>query len=180
MNENNRMIKCKAAVGILETSADTAPQHIIILPQSASKKLSSRSTVMVNGLIDGFHFQTALEPDGQMSHWFVISKDMLKRLSLKTGDIVNLEIAPTKQWPEPEIPADLQQALAADPDAHSTWQNTTAMARWEWVRWLDAVILPETRKVRPSKLCSMLASGKRRPCCFNRAMRTPPKSAMLT
>jgi hypothetical protein len=53
------------------------------------------------------------------------------------------------------------------------------MARWDWLNWMDAVKLAETRKERPKKLVSMLKGGKRRPCCFNRAARTQPKVAEL-
>jgi len=31
------------------------------------------------------------------------------------GDTVTLAIVPAQEWPEPEVPEDLQNALAADP-----------------------------------------------------------------
>jgi uncharacterized protein YdeI (YjbR/CyaY-like superfamily) len=97
------------------------------------------------------------------------------------GDTIDFEIEPipVKEWPEPKVPADLKKALWADPHTHSLWDNLTPMARWDWVRWTDTVKLAETRRERPEKLCSMLRAGKRRPCCFNRAARTPPKEAEL-
>ena len=95
------------------------------------------------------------------------------------GDTIALEIEPTKVWPEPEVPMDLKNALATDPQAHALWEDITPMARWEWINWMDIVKQNETRKVRPEKLCSMLKSGKRRPCCFNRALLATPRSAEL-
>jgi uncharacterized protein YdeI (YjbR/CyaY-like superfamily) len=104
---------------------------------------------------------------------------MLNKLGKRPGDRIDVELTPIKLWPDPEIPPDLQKAFTADRQAFTRWQDITPIARWDWIRWLEAVKLAETRKERPQKLCSMLNSGKRRPCCFNRALRTPPKRAIL-
>ena len=150
---------------------------VVTLPKDASSQLPSRGTVMVKGVIKDLDFRAPLEPDGKGSHWFRLSRAMGKALNVVSGDVITVELEATKLWPEPEVPADLQKALTADHDAHDRWVSVTPMARWEWIRWAEAVKLAETRKERPQKLCSMLKSGKRRPCCFNRAMFTPPKVA---
>jgi Domain of unknown function (DUF1905) len=49
---------------------------ILRLPESASVKLPSRGQTMVEGTINGLHFQTPLEPDGKLSHWFRVDKAM--------------------------------------------------------------------------------------------------------
>ncbi len=41
---------------------------LLKLPKSASAKLPSRGMTMVEGTINGFRFQAALEPDGKGSH----------------------------------------------------------------------------------------------------------------
>jgi hypothetical protein len=48
------------------------------------------------------------------------------------------------------------------------------MARWEWVRWVNATQNPATRKGRVEASISKMKSGKRRPCCFNLAACTDP------
>src|SRR3979411_614454 len=88
------------------------------LPKSASAKLPSRGMTMVEGTINGFRFQAALEPDGKGSHWFRIDKTMREAAGAKAGDTVTLAIEPTKDWPEPKVPADLKSAFTADPQAH--------------------------------------------------------------
>jgi hypothetical protein len=140
------------------------------LPASASEKLPSRGMVMAEGTINGFHFQAALEPDGKRSHWFRVDQAMRKGANTAAGDTAALEIEPLKEWPEPELPADLQEALAVDPKAHDLWQATTTKARWDWIRWIRSTKNSETRKVRIGKTRSKLKSGKRRPCCFNRSL----------
>jgi hypothetical protein len=158
---------------------DVGPDPVITLPKAASTKLSSRSTTLVNGIINGRRFFAALEPDGQGSHWFTVDKTLGKAARVAMGDTADIEIdpIPVKEWPEPKVPADLKKAIAADKQIQALWEDITPMARWDWVRWVDTVKLVETRRERPERLCSMLRSGKRRPCCFNRSAQTPPKVA---
>ena len=148
---------------------------ILRLPKEASAKLPSRGLSMVKGTVDGSPVQTALEPDGKGSHWFRIDDSLGKALNVAAGDTVKLEIEPTKAWPEPDVPADIQKGLAANKPAQNLWVKITPMARWEWIRWIRATNKDETRKRRIEVACSKLKSGERRPCCFNSNMCTEPK-----
>lgn len=40
------------------------------------------------------------------------------------GDMVTFEIMSVDQEPEPEIPPDLEEALAAAPEARAVWDDT--------------------------------------------------------
>ena len=51
------------------------------------------------------------------------------------------------------------------------------MARWEWVRWINATKNPDTRRRRVEVTISKMKDGKRRPCCFNLASCTDPQLA---
>lgn len=148
---------------------------IVTLPKNESQKLPSRGIVMVKGAINNLPFQTVLEPDGQGSHWFIVDKDMQKRIKANTGDTVKLSIEPTKEWIEPKIPTDLEKALAGNPTASKTWEDITPMARWDWIRWIRSTNNPETRRIRIEKTFSKFKDGKRSPCCFNRAACTMPE-----
>ncbi|HEV7454501.1 MAG TPA: YdeI/OmpD-associated family protein [Candidatus Saccharimonadales bacterium] len=148
---------------------------ILKLSQSASAKLPSRGQVMVKGTINGFRFQTALEPDGNGSHWLKVGKSMQKSAKAGAGDTVALAIEPTKQWPEPAIPADLQAALDDHPRIQTLWMDITPMARWEWIRWIGSTSKPETRQRRIEVAGSKLRAGTRRSCCFNRNMCCVPE-----
>lgn len=147
---------------------------ILQLPQEASAQLPSRGQVMVEGSINGFHFQTPLEPDGKGSHWFKIDNTLSKVADITADDTVALEIEPSKKWPEPEIPADLQKALVADKQVHALWTKITPMARWEWMRWIRSTGREETRKKRIEVALSKMRNGERRPCCWNRNLSTEP------
>jgi hypothetical protein len=148
---------------------------ILRLPEKASVKLPSRGQVAVQGTINGHGFQTVLEPDGGAGHWMRIDGELQQTAALSAGDTATLEIESLKDWPEPNVPQDLEAALAAAPKKiQALWKDITPMARWEWVRWVNATQNPETRNRRVEVSISKMKSGKRRPCCFNLAACTDP------
>lgn len=150
---------------------------IVQLPSEASAELPSRGQVAITGTIDGHTFETVVEPDGRRGHWLSIDESLLKELTLSDGDTVALELQPTKDWPEPNIPDDLSVALDEAPDLAETWNDITPMARWEWVRWVNATKNPQTRERRVEVSISKLRDGKRRPCCFDLSSCTDPELA---
>ncbi len=67
---------------------------------------------------------------------------------------------------EPRVPTDLGKALAGAPKAKAKWSDLTPIARMDFISWIDSAKQQETRKRRIERACSMLAAGKRRPCCY--------------
>jgi hypothetical protein len=149
-------------------------QTILRLPEAASSKLPSRGMSIVEGTFVGHAFQTPLEPDGIGSHWFRVSKTLLKAARAKVGDSVSVALEPMARWPEPKVPEDLATALASDPQAHTIWLDITPLARWDWIRWIGATRNADTRTMRIEKTLSKLRSGMRAACCFNRSQCTDP------
>ena len=148
---------------------------ILRLPAEASGKLPSRGQVAVRGTIDGHAFQTVLEPDGQSGHWMRIDGGLGRSAALNSGDTATVEMESLKDWPEPNVPPDLETALGAAPrHIQELWNEITPMSRWEWVRWVNATPNPDTRRRRVEVTISKMKSGKRRPCCFNLASCTDP------
>ncbi len=148
---------------------------LLRLPEQASGELPSRGQVAVQGTINGHRFQTVLEPDGYLGHWMRIDGKLQRAAAVSAGDTATLEIEPLEDWPEPSVPQDLEAALAAAPrKIQDLWEDITPMARWEWVRWVNATGNPDTRKRRVEVSVSKMKSGKRRPCCFNLAACTDP------
>jgi len=142
----------------------------LILPLAASAKLPTRSMTAVEGTINGVPFEAVLEPDGQKSHWLKVPEKLSQAAGINFGDTVALEIAPAAEEPEPEVPSDLRAALAtAEPKARDIWEDITPIARRDWIHWISSAKQAETRTRRVKNACSMLASGKRRACCFDRS-----------
>lgn len=153
---------------------------ILRLPDDASAKLPTRGMLMVAGTLNGVPFKNLLEPDGKYgpgkkpSHWFSPDKKLLENAHAKEGDVVKVSLEPTKEWVEPDVPADLKKALLTSPKAEALWREITPLARWDWIRWIRAVKTEDTRKKHIEVALDKLNKGMRRPCCFNRNLCSDP------
>jgi Domain of unknown function (DUF1905)/Bacteriocin-protection, YdeI or OmpD-Associated len=162
-------IRFDATLSAIDTST------VVRLPETASKDLPSRGQVAVHGTINGVEFSTVLEPDGNSGHWMRVDDTLQHAAGIGAGDTATIDIEVTKDWPEPGVPQDLGAALAAAPQQiRDLWDAITPMARWEWVRWVNATNNPDTRARRVEVSISKMNSGKRRPCCFNLSACTDP------
>jgi hypothetical protein len=170
MTKTASPIRCKAKLLRPAESAEGDSWTFLILPKSASAKLPTRSMTAIEGTINGAPFEATLEPDGEGSHWLRVDRALREAARAEVGDAVELEIAPAAEEPEPNVPADLQMALAGAPaKARDVWEDITPIARRDWIHWVTSAKKAETRVKRVQNACSMLASGKRRVCCFDRS-----------
>jgi hypothetical protein len=163
---NKSTIRFKAKLFRPDATAKIWSWALLTLPKSASAKLPSRGMTMVEGTINSIPFRAALEPNGKGSHWFRVNKAMHDAAGADSGDTVTVEITRAGEEPEVRVPMDLRKALRAAPLAQASWADITPMARRDWIFSISSAKQPETRRRRIEKACSMLASGKRRLCCF--------------
>ena len=163
------------AIGFAARLDTIGSSTLVRLPKEASGRLPSRGQVAVRGSINGHEFQTVLEPDGLKGHWIRVDEQLQHAADKGAGDMVSFTIEATRDWPEPDVPPDLATALAAAPQkTRDMWTDITPMARWEWVRWVNATASPATRHRRVEVTISKMNSGKRRPCCFDLSACTDP------
>jgi Bacteriocin-protection, YdeI or OmpD-Associated/Domain of unknown function (DUF1905) len=159
----------------LSTMEDTT---LVRLPKDASERLPSRGQVAVRALLAGHEFKTVVEPDGRRGHWIRVDEALRQAAGVGPGDIAEVTLQVVPDWPEPDVPDDLRAALAdASPKIRDVWHDITPMARWEWVRWVQATRNPQTRQRRVEVTISKMDTGKRRPCCFDLASCTDPHLA---
>src|SRR5882672_7878090 len=164
--ENKSTIRFSAKLFRPKATETIGSRTLLTLPKNASAKLPSRGMTMVEGTINGFPFRAALEPNGKGSHWLWVDKAMHDAAGADAGDTVTVEITRAGEEPEIRVPMDLRKALAAAPLAQASWTDITPMARRDWIFSISSARQPETRRRRIEKACDMLASGKRRLCCF--------------
>ncbi|MDN5923874.1 MAG: YdeI/OmpD-associated family protein, partial [Xanthomonadales bacterium] len=139
----------------------------LLLPKSASDTLPRRGRTSVEGRINGQPFTATLDPDGQLSHWLKVDEALRKAAGIHVGDTVTVQLAPAACEPEPPLPDDLRQALAQCDKAKAVWDNTTTLARLDWIHWIESAKQAKTRKQRVATACDKLASGMKRVCCFD-------------
>jgi hypothetical protein len=144
---------------------------LLTLPKSASAKLQSRGAITVEGTINNLPFRATLAPDGKGSHQLNMGNAMCDALGATTLHTVAVEITRVGEEAETRVPMDLRKTLTAlakagQQQAIDSWKDITPMARRDWIFSISTAKLAETRKRRIEKACDMLASGKRRLCCF--------------
>ncbi|MCS3493931.1 MULTISPECIES: YdeI/OmpD-associated family protein [Micrococcaceae] len=150
-------------------------RKIIRLDQESSDKLPSRGQVAVELLQAHEGHVVVIDPDGRRGHWLALDGQGAPQLLAEAGDQVELTARVARTWPETGIPQDLASALGEAGDLDEMWAGLTAMARWEWVRWIGATKNPSTRERRVEASISKLRDGKRRPCCFDLSSCTDPE-----
>lgn len=64
------------------------------------------------------------------------------------------------------LPKDLRAELAAHDDALAAWQDITALARNEFICWVEDAKQDATRERRIRRTREELQEGMRRPCCW--------------
>lgn len=143
--------------------------NFLRVPKAASSRLPSRGMTAVQGTLGGAPFRATLQPDGKGSHWMKVPRKLREAAGAAAGAIVQVEMTPAAKQPEPRVPVDLRAALAATPVAGAAWKDITAIARRDWTQWITSAKQPQTRARRILAACDMLASGKRRVCCFDRS-----------
>ena len=65
-----------------------------------------------------------------------------------------------------ELPTDLRQALMANATALEAWNDITALARNEFICWVEDAKQESTRARRIQRTQEELEEGQRRPCCW--------------
>lgn len=167
MTQDQPISQFKAALRRPVSPGDEASWAFVVLPKSVSDTLPRRGRTSVEVTLNGQHFLATLEPDGQLSHWLRLDSQLLAAAGIDMDATAEFEIKPVEQEPEPEVPADLQAALQAAPDALEIWDDTTTLARVDWIHWIVTAKQAKTRAKRIADACNMLAEGKRRVCCFD-------------
>lgn len=79
-----------------------------------------------------------------------------------------------------KLPDDLKKALLADKAALKAWEDISALARNEWICWVENAKLIDTRNRRITRTHTELAEGIRRPCCWPGCMHRTDKALSPT
>lgn len=149
-------------------------QVIIRLPEALSQSLPARGMVMAQGCLGDAEFVLPLEPDGRGGHFLLVPQKLADAAKLQVGLPVSLGLSPATDWPAPDLPQDMAQALL-DNHVLDVFASLTVKARWEWLRFTRSTKNPATRQKRIGVMLDKLRKGDRRPCCFNTATCTLPE-----
>ncbi len=76
-----------------------------------------------------------------------------------------------------DLPDDIREVLATNPEVREKWNMLTPLARNEWICWVTIVKKAETRAEHIERLLADIEKGKKRPCCWPGCPHRRPNAA---
>jgi len=130
------------------------------VPFVAEKAFGRGGQIKVKGAINGISFRSSLMPDGDGSHFLVVSKFVRDKAKIKVGERVQVSVEPDGEPRVIEAPPDLAKALSKTKDAKAAWDSFSYSHRKAYVEWIVSAKKDETRKSRVEKAAPMIAARK--------------------
>ena len=109
--------------------------------------------------VAGYSYRSTIAPYGD-EFFLPLNRKNREAAGLAAGDTVEVAIEVDTEPRTIEPPADLAEALDANPDAASTFDSFSYSHRREYVEWIDEAKRPETRERRIAKTIERLVDGR--------------------
>jgi len=132
------------------------------IPFNVEEVFGTKTRVPVTGTVNGSPFRNHLLPEGDGTHAMAFGKDLQIATGAKAGDLVSVKLTLDEAERTVDVPAELQEALAADPAAGAIFEALAYSHKKEYAQWIAEAKKPETRSTRIAKALEMLKAGKKR------------------
>jgi hypothetical protein len=127
------------------------------------KAAFGRARAPVRVTVGGTHtFRTTVAVYGGAG-WVGLRKSQLAELGLQARGHVDLLVELGEQPREVELPIELAEALASDPEAAAAFDALSSSHRKEYAQWVDEAKRSATRNDRAAKSVQRLRDGTRTP-----------------
>ena len=120
-----------------------------------------KKRVKVKATIEGEPYRGTLVRMGEPCHILVILKNIREKVGKDFGDEIEVMVEEDLEPRVVEVPPELAQALAQDPQAESFFQRLSYTHQKEYVTWVESAKQEITRNSRIAKTIEMLKQGKR-------------------
>ena len=149
------------AVTFETTLSATGNNTGIEVPEDVIERLGRgrRPPVLVD--LDGHEYRSTVGVMGGRS-LISVSAAVRQATGLAAGDPVRVTLTVADTPQEVEVPADLAEALAADPRARSFFDGLSNSLQRYHVDTVNAAKTPETRQRRIAKAVALFLEGKKR------------------
>lgn len=144
---------------VLEPHGVTAA--VMTLPDEISSALGTRSRLSVRGTINGVAFRNSVMPTGDGSFYMAANRQIREQAGVTPGDTIDVELEPDLEPRIVEVPDDLREVLAAEPDVAAAFERMPVSHRRDYVEWITEAKRPETRERRVAKAVEMIREGRR-------------------
>jgi Bacteriocin-protection, YdeI or OmpD-Associated/Domain of unknown function (DUF1905) len=132
--------------------------HAVVVPKEVAALFSSKRPAVV-ARVNGMEYRSRLAVYGGHSY-LGLRKDLLRRLEVGVGDVVQVELVEDHQERVVVEPAELTAALAENPAAKVAYEQLPHSHRTEYARWIEEGKKPETRADRVAKTIKRLTEPR--------------------
>jgi hypothetical protein len=132
----------------------------IRVPDEVVAALGSSRRPPVQVTVNGYTYRTTVAVMNG-AFMFGVSADVRKNAGVAGGDEVDVEIVLDTEPREVSVPAELQTALDAHPEANRFFQSLSYSHKSAYVLWIESAKKDETRQRRLPEAIRMLKEGRR-------------------
>jgi len=126
------------------------------IPAQVILQLGTRGRVPVKASFDGAPYRGSAVPMGGV-HVLGVTKAVRDAIGKPVGGTVHVTLERDEELREVEVPADLAEALEADPQAKAFFEVLSHTHRREYVGWIVEAKRPGTRASRVRQALEMLS-----------------------
>ena len=120
----------------------------IVLPADVAAAMGGRARIPVAGTINGEEFRGSTMPMGDGRHCVGFRNEIRAQAGVSDGDTVAIEIERDDAPRTVDVPADLAEALDAEPAVRAAFDAMSYTHRKEWANAVADAKRPETRARR--------------------------------
>lgn len=120
-----------------------------------------KKRVKVKATIDGEPYRGSLVRMGSPCHLLIVLKEIREKIGKGPGDEVRVTLEEDTEPRVVDIPLDLKEALASNPEAEAVFQRLAYTHQREYVLWIEEAKREQTRRNRIARAVAMLEQGKK-------------------
>lgn len=150
----------KAFEAVLHRPEGVGTWTYLNIPREISSTFGAKGQVRVKGTVNGHPFRSTALPSGDGGHYLVVGKEIRDQINAHQGDNVQVTLELDLEERRVDVPEDLQQALAANPQAQLAFEKMSYSHQKEYVDWIQDAKKAETRQSRIEKAISTILAGK--------------------
>jgi hypothetical protein len=125
------------------------------------ERVFGKKRVKVKATIDGEPYRGTLVRMGEPCHILIVLKGIRAKIGKDFGDGVEITLEEDTAPRALEIPAELAEVLAQNPEAEAFFKHLSYSHQREYVLWINEAKREETRQNRVAKAVEMLKAGKK-------------------
>lgn len=143
--------------GVLETARGGGA--VVYLPPEVIEVLGGLR-VRVSGTLNGVEFASSTMPAGGGEACLGVHKDTREKAGVEFGEVVQVELEIDDAPRAVELPPELNEALAGEPELRAVFDTLSFTHRLEYSRWVGDAKRPETRLRRVTETLERLRARR--------------------